>query len=298
MDSYNTGPRRIYILPTRFGLLFAGALVLMLLLSINYNNGLGHLFTFVLAAIGVVSMYHTQRNLLDVTLEAHPGRPVFAGELAHYHVSVRENRDRERTSVWMRGGDEEQLFNLASGGHSELGFSFEPPGRGQHRLPPLYLLSLYPLGLFCAWTQSFEAESSQLVYPQPINHLPLPEAEPGKTEKQLGIKRRGDDDFDNVRDHQAGDPISHIHWKHSARGTGLKTKQFQREAGNSIHLRWLDAPASDDEGRLSVLTRWVLDAEAAGLRYSLEIPGASLETDSGQTHMHACLKQLALWKST
>ena len=39
------GARRIYILPTRYGLIFATLLFLMLLGSVNYANNPAHLLT-------------------------------------------------------------------------------------------------------------------------------------------------------------------------------------------------------------------------------------------------------------
>ncbi len=40
------GARRIYILPTRYGVMFATLLFLMLLGAVNYGNNPGHLLTF------------------------------------------------------------------------------------------------------------------------------------------------------------------------------------------------------------------------------------------------------------
>ena len=51
--SDGTGPihlkqRRIFILPTRAGLLFALTLIVMLIAAINYNLALGHALVFLL----------------------------------------------------------------------------------------------------------------------------------------------------------------------------------------------------------------------------------------------------------
>ena len=85
--------RRIYILPSGGGLLFALALLVMLLGAINYDLGLGHALVFLLAALGLVGMVHTWRNLLRLRLT--PGRPepVFAGETARFPCLI-ENSDR------------------------------------------------------------------------------------------------------------------------------------------------------------------------------------------------------------
>ena len=73
--------RRIFILPTRAGLLYGVVLCVMLIGAINYNLSLGHALVFLLAGLGLVAMVHTFRNLLGLRLM--PGRadPVFAGEV-------------------------------------------------------------------------------------------------------------------------------------------------------------------------------------------------------------------------
>jgi hypothetical protein len=74
--------RRLYILPTRRGAMFAALLFLMLVGSINYNNSLGHVFTFLLTGIACVAMLSIYRNLLGVEISAGDARPVFAGQRA------------------------------------------------------------------------------------------------------------------------------------------------------------------------------------------------------------------------
>jgi hypothetical protein len=57
-------PKRIYILPTGVGFVFAIMTFAMLLGSMNYNNNLSFVLTFLLAGLGLVSMHQCQRNLV------------------------------------------------------------------------------------------------------------------------------------------------------------------------------------------------------------------------------------------
>ena len=57
------GHRRVYIVPTRLGWMYAGALAILLLGSINYALALGFALTFLLAGLGLAGMVHTARNL-------------------------------------------------------------------------------------------------------------------------------------------------------------------------------------------------------------------------------------------
>ncbi len=73
---YALNRKRIFILPSRAGMLFAGAMLTMLLAAINYSLSLGYVLTFVLASVGLVSMLHTYRNLAGLILRPGRGDPV------------------------------------------------------------------------------------------------------------------------------------------------------------------------------------------------------------------------------
>ena len=69
------GQRQIYILPTRYGVLFAGMLLAMLVGSLNYGSNLGFLYTFLLAGIGLSTILETWRNLLGLQVHGGNGWP-------------------------------------------------------------------------------------------------------------------------------------------------------------------------------------------------------------------------------
>jgi len=73
-----------------------------------------------------------------------------------------------------------------------------------------------------------------LVYPsyQHVNHWPLGD---GSFSGTIHVSHRRSDDVAavrGVREYQRGDRLSQIHWRASARGTGLKTKEFEHQAMN------------------------------------------------------------------
>ncbi len=291
-----TDSRKVYILPTRFGVLFGGALLLMLLVSVNYNNGLGHLFTFLLAGIAVVAMHYTQRNLVGIRLVATPGRPVFAGDTARASVSASDELRRERRAVWLRAAGGEHAFDVPRDGQARIELPFETTRRGLVPLPDIGLVTIWPMGLFCAWTRALRGAPRQLVYPRPAPPGSLPDADGGGEGGVPGGRRPGQGDFDALRDHQRGDPLSRVHWRASARGAGLKTKVFDGEGRSERVLRWRDT-GGDTETRVSILCRWVLDADAAQLAYALELPDGVVATGSGNRHRDLCLERLALFGS-
>ena len=90
----------------------------------------------------------------------------------------------------------------------------------------------------------------------------------------------------------------HRAWKIGARGgedPPLLTKQFEgATTASRLWLDWRALPDVDVETRLSMLTRWALDAHASGFEWGLRLPGARLAPSSGQAQLDTALKALAL----
>jgi len=96
------GHRRVYILPTRLGWLYAATLGILLVGSINYAMQLGFALTFLLAGLGLVAMVHTTRNLARLSVSAGRAEPVFAGEAAQFRLYL-DNRARyDRPALLVR----------------------------------------------------------------------------------------------------------------------------------------------------------------------------------------------------
>ena len=94
------------------------------------------------------------------------------------------------------------------------------------------------------------------------------------------------------------DAPRHVAWKAVARQQDgpLLTKLFSGAAAQQIWLDWNALPAAaDNEQRLSILARWMLDADAAGLAWGLRLPVLQLAPDHGQEHLAAGLRALALY---
>ena len=81
-------PRRVYILPTGVGLVFGLMVFAMLLGSMNYNNNLSFVLTFLLIGIGFVAMHQCQRNLVGLELTFAGTDPVFAGQSVRFRIAI------------------------------------------------------------------------------------------------------------------------------------------------------------------------------------------------------------------
>jgi uncharacterized protein (DUF58 family) len=287
--------RRIYILPTRAGVVFAAVLLLMLVGSINYGLTLGLVLTFLLASFGITAMLHTFRNLARLRATAVRAAAVFAGETAHFGVGLRNPTRTGRHAIRLTCAKREaDVVDIPGESSAVLTVPVEAPARGLLRPARLTLHTRFPVGLYHAWSY-LDLDTQCIVYPKPAPPgLPLPLA---ATQPATGKRAPVDaDDFAGLRTYQAGDSLRHVAWKAAARGQGLHTKQFEGTQGGNAWLSLDLLPERlDIEVRLSQLARWVLDARAAGLRFGLRLPHASVELGSGDRHRDRCLEALALY---
>lgn len=286
--------RRIFILPTRAGLLFAFVLLLMLTGSINYSLSLGFILTFLLASLGISAMLHTFRNLAGLHVTAARAAPVFAGQTARFGVCLHNPTPTDRYSVALTHGkgDPESVdipaeqAVIASAAVPALRRGILRPGR-------MTLSTRFPIGIYNAWSY-IELDMHCVVYPRPAPPgLALPPLNSSGGEG--GGSAQGREDFAGLRQYHPGDSPRHIAWKAAARDQGLLTKQFSGHAAAELWLTLdLLPPTLDLEEKLSRLARWVLDAYANGHAFGLKLPRASVPLGTGEAHRERCLEALAL----
>ena len=75
----------------------------------------------------------------------------------------------------------------------------------------------------------------------------------------------------------------------------MLTKKFTASETRDLWLDWSLLPAVDDETRLRILCRLVVDAQHAGQAYGLRLPGVEIMPALGAKHRHRCLQALALF---
>lgn len=287
--------QRVYILPTRQGVVFGVMAFALLLGSMNYSNSLGFMLTFLLGGLGLVGMHHTHRNLVNLRVAAGGGQPAFAGESIAFAVRLDNpsNTPRYALAVSLEQGDwPDRHADVPAQGSGEAVLDVPAPRRGRVNAPRFTVSTRFPLGLFYAWTW-VELDMASLAYPQPAGSR-LPELPQGEDGPHRTTNERGDDDFAGVRSYQRGDALNTIHWRVSARTGELVVKQLARARQDEVMLDFDTLTDPDPEARLSQLARWVLDAEARGLRWSLRLPDAQIPADGGRGQATRCLTALAL----
>jgi uncharacterized protein (DUF58 family) len=293
----------VYIVPGRLGLFFGAALLILLVGSINYALSLGFALTFLLAGMGIAGMVQTTRNLAQLTVRAARAEPVFAGELARFHVVLDNASDYDRPEILLRhlASGAQCRVDVGPGAAADAGLAVPAARRGWQPLGRVLLETRFPVGLFRAWSY-VRPDSRCLVYPRPEPGAlppPAPSAQAGGGRAHA----QGSDDFSGLRNYQITDSPRHVAWKSVARSDTLHTlsddmltKQFAGEATAELWLDFAALPATLGlEARLSRLTGWVIAAERGGSHYGLRLPGREIAPARGESHRAACLEALALF---
>ena len=167
--------------------------------------------------------------------------------------------------------------------------------RGLISLDRFGVRTLFPFELFRSWAW-LHMDISGLVFPVPADSAP----EPPPTMTAHGHRQhdaRGEEDFAGLRKYDVGDSPE------TRRLEGLRS---QRPAycpsnlpGADTSSQWFDfneIAGLDVEQRLSVLTRWIVDADRTLEDYGLRVPGAEFEPAHGEQHRRKCLETLALFE--
>lgn len=285
--------RRVYILPSKMGVYFSVMMLVMLLGAVNYNNSLAYALTFLLASVFFVAILHTYRNLLHLRIDLAHSPAVFCGDVVQVPVMLDNRHNAARYAIKLcLQGQRYVSVDVAGDQWQRTNVPLVTRQRGLHNVPRLTLETSFPLGLFRAWAYA-QRDVQYWVYPTPDQFHSLP-SEPSHDANRQGDRGHGADDFAGLRNYQLGDSLRHIHWKTVARGQGMHTKQFGGDQASELWLDWDSLPQLDTEARLSRLTRWVLDANAAHLNYGLRLPNAHIPLGTGLAHQQQCLQALAL----
>lgn len=286
-------PRQIYILPTRWGILYAIMLLLLLVGSINYSISLGYYVTFLLTSLGNMVMLQTWRNLVHLQISTLPAEHVFASSVTQVPIQLTDTKKRFRYAIAAKfDGNATAYTDIASNGSGHLSIALQTQQRGWQTLPRIQLHTEFPMALLHAWAY-VDNPQQILVYPKPSDNNVLP---PVANDAQMGGNShtaRGDEDFDGHKTYQVGDAASRVDWKASSRGIGMFSKQYSGNGSAILLLDWA-ATEGEFEARISQLTRWVVDAHAAQQHYGLTLPNITLAPNNGEAHYHQALSALAL----
>ena len=282
--------RRIYVLPSAFGIGFAILLMIMQLGALNYANNPALLLTCLLGAAAWMSLFVGFRSVAGLELIAIQARECHVGSSVLMRCRFASST-RSRPSLHMRCAGVEKAFAIEAGSLAEITIELPAQRRGWMRPGRLKLWTDQPLGLFVIWSW-LNPEFSVLVYPA-IEDSPPPFPRNGKSFGNRMARNEGDE-YSGLRDYRNGDPQRQIAWKASARHDSLLVRESERLIQDDLHFDYAALNELDHEARIRRLSAWIVAADAAKLSFSLDIPGQQIRPGHGDLHRHSCLRALAL----
>ena len=284
---------RVYIVPTKAGLIFSLLLLTLLIGSINYEKSLGFILTFLLVGICNILLLSTWRNIAGLELKSGDSLPVFSGELATFGVQLVNHQLLERHSIAIsQHGAQQDIVDCAANSKQMINFKVAADKRGLLNAGRFRLYTEFPSGLFIAWTWA-DLSMSCIVYPAPEKNIDLPifdHSDSGDTDSS----GQGLENFSHLRKYHQGDNVSRISWKAAAKNDELFSKEFIGSKPVTHWINWNDIPAHDTEQRLSIMTALIIHAEKHHQCYGIKLPEKQIQPDSGNKHFHQCLTALAL----
>lgn len=285
--------RRIYVMPTRFGLFVGLSLAVLNLGALNYNNNAALLLGFIIISLCNNSLIAAHLSLLGLRIQTQPIAPVFAGQACLLAAKIDHAKAGKVQLGQISLKYDNALATLqedAGSAHATLAIATHK--RGLLAIERIQLFTLQPLGLARAWSY-LNLHENVLVYPAPRGQ-PLSaqfKIESGSAGRQVRLMT---DQPHHLRAFRPGDSRKQIAWKTSARTETLQVREYESASADDLLLDWHGLHHLAYEQRIEQLCLWVLQADQKQLRFALKLPGTLLPSASGTEHRRQCLEALAL----
>jgi uncharacterized protein (DUF58 family) len=293
-SSITLSHRSIFILPTKFGLLWLALVLLLYLFGTNYQNNLVIGLSILLFSLLNTCIFYSYRNLAGLTLMAQPVPQAYSGETlsfpirlssTHQAFEIGLNFPQNRIKT-VRVADETPKTAQVPCVSDQRGWL--RPGR-------LKVESRYPLGLCRAWSH-VDLDVKQIVFAEPIaTALSLGSiTEPSQDKLQQGKETAGVEEFRGLKEHVIGESLKQVAWKQWAQGRGMLTKEFAQPQGEPIWLIQERLGDRELELQLSHLC-WQIDKlSETGFVFGLLLGSERIAPGLGEQHRIACQQAVAL----
>ena len=275
------GHRTLYIIPSRFGVLWIAAAGLLLLVAIQMGSNSTLLLAFLMLGLMLLAMFLTHDTLQGLTLRCDQPSPAFAGELVDYPLQLESPAARSRCSLRVQGHAVVACDGI-NAGTTTLLLPWVAESRGWQLPPPVHIETIAPLGLFICWGR-WQPQQPQLIWPR---RRPGPVAE-----KQPPCSRDGLEEWQDLRPVREGERPALVDWASAARGRPLQAKVFNDPDEPEVILT--PAPGIALDAAREHLADRIWRLHHSGACYGLQIEAISLAPSKGVRHRDACLEVLA-----
>jgi uncharacterized protein (DUF58 family) len=300
-DFISIKTKRIFIIPSRYGIYFLLTLFILFLISLSFGHSLAFTTTFIFFSLIMVSAHFTNYNIDRVHVASLKAINVVACEESSFDVLVINESNKWRFDMqlsFVHSGRSE-VFSLKPHERKIVRVSAVIAERGSYRVERMRLFTTFPFGLFYAWSFK-ELNSNFICEPKRSQEeLTLPSGQSYSSESgdSKELTMGGSEDFYGHINYQDGMPPKGIDWKALARGRGKLYKQFVEYGGSRLLLDFNHVTGTLEE-KVEKLALLLDLAESNGHTYAFSSEDKEPLFGKGLEFKKQCLEELALFKST
>ena len=287
-------------MPTGFGFSFGAVTLILLILSIGYENNLLYFFAFLLVSMALTGMWLTNKNVDSANLIDMHAEFLFAGEKNTLAVHLQNidpknsicNAELQIDSKLNSQISIEKVSEIQK--QQKVNLTWIPAQRGYVEWPRLLFQSRFPYKMLKAW-KYFSKKGTVLIYPQKVGIPELPSEVDQDAPESEPQKSLNDELFRDFRQFQQTDSPLRIDWKKSLKHQQHLVKTFESSQQKKIILDWSSTSFLNNfEDKISQLALWIDVCEKNNQLYSLRIKSFQSAFGRNTSHYRLCLDKLAL----
>lgn len=284
---------RIFIVPTRQGLVLLIVVALVLLMAINFESALNYALAFWLVAILWVTVHLTYRNLSGLKLTAGDGNLVCVNDWAQVTIRLSSEKSVNRGTL--------ELIHESWGVRSvdmraqeaTIRLPVLARRRGPVQPPRFRIESRFPFGLVVAWSH-VHLDAKAWAYPTGLPYLRQTtgaDVDDDDAVPDDHFVQQGSEDFHSLRAYVPGDPVNRLHWPGFSRDV-LMVKSFSDYQGRDEWVDWAQF-TGDAEQKLGGMAYEIQRHVEQDQPFGMRLPEWQMEPSKGLEHLQKARRALA-----
>ncbi|WP_295536365.1 DUF58 domain-containing protein [Synechococcus sp. UW140] len=282
--------RRIFIVPTALGWLWAAVGGLLYVVGVNTSSNVPLILGFLMLALQLLAIFLTAQTLHGLQLNWSTQLEGWAGEQLPLMLQLTVPKGMRYLGLQL-GPKGRRWEGICVAGMQQIPVPWQGESRGLNKLPRLRIDSQAPLGLWVCWVR-LQLATEALLYPAPVVaavvEVPWPQAIGTQQPKQSAEPH----DFHSLQPHRPEEGPQRLAWKQLARGHGELSKRFEAPTAKAVLLSL--QPGIEKEKGLSAIAARIKQLASNGDSYGLLIDHVEIPPANGSEHRRICLRRLAL----
>jgi len=292
----------IFILPSGFGLVWIGLIVLLYLFGTNYQNNLVIGLSLLLASVFHTCIIYSYKNLAGLTFNPVTPPQCYAGDSMPFPIMLtghtrQKNPDTTHQQICLQFSYQRHVRVKQMHEQAIAIVPFEGAKRGQLTPGRIKVSSYFPLGLCCAWSY-VDLDIHHVIFAKPemcdielASHI-----SDNDSQYEHGKLRPGVDDYKGLRTYIPGESLKQVAWKQWAQDKGMLSKEFAEPEGLPVWLTLANTSGNNIEHKLSKLA-WQVDKLSQTQQvFGLILDEHIINQQTGEAHRVACQTMIATYR--